>query len=80
MGYRLYDVQQPTKAREFLSVPQRPSRLWSPHSSHRIGIGDLPTGIKGTGRVTNEFRSVLRLRIVELYLHFFICLHGIVLI
>jgi hypothetical protein len=72
------------------SIPGRGKRFSLLHSvqtgsgihpaSYSMGTGALSPGIKWPGmELTTHPHLVLKLRIVELYLHSLTCLHGIVL-
>jgi hypothetical protein len=60
---------------------QRPDRLWSlPSLIHNGYRGLFPRDYSGRGvKMTTHLHLVQRSRMVELYLHFFIRLRGIVL-
>jgi hypothetical protein len=69
----------PGTRKRFLFIPQRPDRLWVYSASYPVGtrgsfIRDKATG---TSSWPLNLHLVPRLRIVELYLHSYICLHGI---
>jgi hypothetical protein len=65
----------------FLSSPQRPEQLWGPPSPLSNGYRGLyPTGYSSRGvKLTTHLHLVPMSRMVQLYLHFPICLHGRVL-
>jgi hypothetical protein len=70
----------PSRGKKFLSTPHRPDRLWGLRSFLSNGCqGDLSPGVKRPGREADHSHVVPRSRVVGLYLHLPICLHGIVL-
>jgi hypothetical protein len=70
----------PVWARYF-SSPQCPDWVWDPLSLLSSGYhGHFLLEWSGRGvKLTTQFHIILRLRMVELYLHSAICLHGVVL-
>jgi hypothetical protein len=64
-----------------LSSTERPDRLWGPSSLLYNGYrGQFPRGVKRQGvNLTTHLHLVLRLRVVEPYLHSPICLHDVML-
>jgi hypothetical protein len=71
----------PRRGKRFLPAPQCEDRLWGPPSLISNGYhGLFPQGKSGRDvKLTTHLHLVLRLRMVELYLHILICLYGIVL-
>jgi hypothetical protein len=66
---------------KIFSSPRRSDRLWSPPSLLSIGYRRLfPCGYSGrSAKLTTHHHLMQRSRMVELYLHSPICLHGILL-
>jgi hypothetical protein len=72
-GYRL-DGQGliPGRGQRFFSSSHHPDRLW--------GAPNIcPMGTVDKGADQTSIHPLLRSRMAELYLHFLICLHGVVL-
>jgi hypothetical protein len=79
-GYGL-DVQGSIPGKKFVSVPQRPDRLWGPHSRlfNDLPGTPYPEVKRSVVKLITHFYLVLRSRMMELYLYFPIRLHGVVL-
>jgi hypothetical protein len=72
----------PGRGKRFFFSTQRPERLWGPHpDSHSMGTrGAFSERQSGLGvKLITHLTLVPRSRMVELYLHFPIRLHGVVL-
>jgi hypothetical protein len=66
------------RGQRFFSSPQRPYQFWGPPSLLYIWYGGaLSPGVKLSGLETH-LHQVLRVRVVELNLHFPITSHGMV--
>jgi hypothetical protein len=82
MGYGLDGpVSIPGRAKFSLLHGVQTDSGANPITSYPMGIGgDFPRGYSGQDpKLTTHFHLVPRSRMVELYLHSPICLHGIVL-
>jgi hypothetical protein len=79
--YGLDDPGSIPGSTRFFSSPQRPDRLWSTSIHLPNGYPALlPRGLGGRAvKLPTHRHLVLNSRMVELYLHSLICLHGIVL-
>jgi hypothetical protein len=77
LGDRGVGVWVPVGPRIFIS-PNRPDRLWGPHSLLPIGTGTLSSGVKRPGREADHSPSTSAevQKNVDLYIHSPIRLHG----
>jgi hypothetical protein len=80
-GYGLDDLGSIPGIAQFFCPPQRPDRFWDPPSFFSNGYREqFPREYSGRSvKLSTYLQLVPRSRIVELYLHSPICLHGMVL-
>jgi hypothetical protein len=79
MGYGL-DGRGSRQGKQIFSTPQHLDQLWGPPSLLSNGYHGMYSRGKSSGdvKLTTHLHLVPRSRMVELYLHSPICLHGIV--
>jgi hypothetical protein len=69
----------PDRLKRFLSSPEGPDRIWGPPSLVLNGYRGLSSGIRRSACETDHSAPSRSSECLELYLHFPICIHGVVL-